>query len=75
MAMTRHRPTVSDDATMPNNDKVVDDDDDDDNSIVPNGGPTIRANENNPCSNPRIVPRSLGDTIPVVNVVIAVACT
>ena len=85
MAMTRHRPRVSDEATVTNNDGVAsllllllprnDDDDDDDNRIVPNGGPAIRANENNPCSNPSIVPRSFGTTMPVVNVVNAVACT
>ena len=48
---------------------------DDDSKVVPNGGPTILASENRPCSRPSIVPRSLGGTAPVVSVVRAVACT
>ena len=48
---------------------------DDDSKVVPNGGPTILASENRPCSRPSIVPRSPGGTAPVVSVVRAVACT
>ena len=55
--------------------RVIDDRPRDDSKVVPNGGPTILASENRPCSRPSIVPRSSWGTAPVVSVVRAVACT